>query len=234
MTDETAYCITRSARAASHMNALPWPRRPTAVALSADVEVEFWRQRMTPLQWTAECSAECSAERSADSALSKVAQVLVAAGASLDTEENGIGTPLFWAAYNGRTEVAEVLVRAGANLNAKDSKGQTPLQMAAKFGFAQVARLLIQARADVNAKDEEGVTPLHVVASEDVAQLLVDARADVNAKDTTKTGRRPLHLAASCGRVGVAQVLVAAMADINIKDNEVDSSACTETRTSVI
>ena len=54
----------------------------------------------------------------------------IAAGA--DVNENVLGTPLHWAAYDGHKEIVELLITAGADLNAKDGGGDTPLDEAIK------------------------------------------------------------------------------------------------------
>jgi len=71
----------------------------------------------------------------------EVAQVLLAAGADLNTT-NRDGTPLHFAAYKGRAEVAQILLAAGADVNVRDKFGCTPLDLAQQAGHRAFVVLL--------------------------------------------------------------------------------------------
>jgi ankyrin repeat protein len=83
----------------------------------------------------------------------------LAAGVDVNAKDDDGGTPMYWAAVNGRKEIVELLIAKGADVNAKSKRG-TPLHFAAKGGHREVAKLLIAKGADVNAKTGDGVTPL--------------------------------------------------------------------------
>ncbi|MHB0961238.1 MAG: ankyrin repeat domain-containing protein [Pirellulaceae bacterium] len=90
----------------------------------------------------------------------QVAQMLIAAGAQIDTTHRYGGTALLNAAYHGRSQVVESLLAAGANANIADQAGWTPLIGAAMNGHTVVVRSLLQAGAHVAATDRLGRSAL--------------------------------------------------------------------------
>jgi len=84
----------------------------------------------------------------------------LAAGTDVNAKDKKEWTPLFYAAFSGRTEVAELLITKGADVNAKGLDGWTALLGAAMAGHKEIAELLIKNGADVNAKYNDGITPL--------------------------------------------------------------------------
>ena len=83
----------------------------------------------------------------------------LAAGTDVDAKDGGGWTPLFYAAFSGRTEVAELLIAEGVDVNAKDNLGT--LRYAASGGHKETVELLIANGADVYAKGGgNGTTPL--------------------------------------------------------------------------
>ena len=88
----------------------------------------------------------------------EMVQLLIAAGADVDTRsESGI-TPLQNAAGSGTAEMVQLLITAGADVNTRSRFGHTPLIMAAEYGQAETVQLLITTGADITAKDYDGQT----------------------------------------------------------------------------
>jgi cytochrome c2 len=101
-------------------------------------------------------------------------------------DEEGVATPLYFAAQRGHVAVAELLVSSGANVNAETSFG-TPLQIAARQNHVEIVQLLLDNGADPNlGGGEDQKTPLHDAAergSIEAARLLLGYGADVNGRD---------------------------------------------------
>lgn len=132
------------------------------------------------------------------------------------------GTPLYWAAYQGKFDLCKMLLDSGADVNAVDSDNRTPLYCAANIGHKEICRLLIERGADPNIKRNCGTTPLHravIFGYTEVCKLLIEAGADVNAKETGH-GWTPLHEAASKGYESIADMLIEAGADRDALDND--------------
>jgi ankyrin repeat protein len=116
-------------------------------------------------------------------------RLLIANGASLETQMDG-GVTLFdlWAS-NGNPAIADQLLAAGCDINAKNDEGKTPLDIAItsrqKQPNRQAIQWLLDHKADVNAKAGDGSTPLHYAVHHgaEVVRLLLDHNADVNALD---------------------------------------------------
>lgn len=123
-------------------------------------------------------------------------------------DEEGVATPLYFAAQRGHLGVAELLVSHGADVNAQTNFG-TPLQIAARQNRVEIVRLLLDNGADPNlAGGEDLKTPLHDAAergSLEAARLLLDAGADVNSRSSL--GYPPIHLAAKKGRAETVEFL---------------------------
>ena len=94
----------------------------------------------TPLHWVT--------FRAAVTDMTKVIDLLAAAGADLDAITNdGKSTPLIFAIASGARDAVLSLVRAGANLDLEADQ-VTPLMTAAREGDRELVRLLIEAGAE--------------------------------------------------------------------------------------
>ena len=85
-----------------------------------------------------------------------IVQLLLDAGADIETRDDSGDTPLIIASYKGRTEVVKLLVDAGADIEAMDDAGDTPLYTASEQGHAPTVQLLLSKGAQVNHKSKEG------------------------------------------------------------------------------
>ncbi|MGB3495118.1 MAG: ankyrin repeat domain-containing protein [Elainellaceae cyanobacterium] len=91
----------------------------------------------------------------------ELAQVAIANGSAITTQDNNGETPLHNSARFNAPAVAALLLNHGAQVNIADSQGYTPLHRAAIHRNLEVAQLLIERGAPVNAVDLEGHTPLY-------------------------------------------------------------------------
>ena len=155
------------------------------------------------------------------SGYSDMVQVLIDAGADIETTDLWENGPLFLASENGNLTIVKMLVKAGAKVCTRGEDTDTCLNIAARNGHTETVRYLVGVKdVDVNHRVWGGyaglygedfslcVTPLHGAAlagHTDVVQVLIDAGADVNAKDDN--GRSPLHWASEYGRLAIVKML---------------------------
>jgi ankyrin repeat protein len=137
-------------------------------------------------------------------------------------------TPLWWAAWYGRSEIAELLLaNKNLNMNACDGNGQAPVYAAASRGHEEIVQLLIEQteRLDLHqccrGGRDSGATLLHIavrnghkgvvklllssnMSSKELALLLLakDGEGDRPVDDAAILGyKRPGSGAASCSKV---------------------------------
>lgn len=95
------------------------------------------------------------------------------------------GTPLHWAAFNGRLEVVELLIENGADVHVKNAFGGTPLHAAAWNGNEYVVEELIKKNASISDKNALEVTPLREACLNGhatVANVLLRSGADAGVE----------------------------------------------------
>jgi ankyrin repeat protein len=102
----------------------------------------------TPLHWAT------------DHGYRDMAELLIAGGNDVNTQDDIGWTPLHLVAMNGRTDIAELLIAHKGDVNANDVQGATPLHKAVTWGYEDIVGILIAEGADVNARDSRGATPL--------------------------------------------------------------------------
>ena len=145
-----------------------------------------WRDMLgnTPLQWAA------------INGKSKVAKILIQAGAKLDNVcKDTKNTIMHSAAKGGSCSILKWLLKEGIPPDSRNHEGATPLFRAVEFRHLKLVQYLLRHCANVNAKDKHGTTPLHLATrlgfTEIAAELLMNA-ADVNAQDGE--GNTPMHV----------------------------------------
>ena len=145
-----------------------------------------------------------------------VVQMLIDAGADIDTLDNEGCSPLHSACNSGALDAVKILIRAGARVRATDNEGHTCLTLAVCSGHTDTVRYLV-GLPDVDVNDGGGYhSALHYAVrsyNADVAQVLLDAGADINMLDNE--GRSPLHSACNSGAHDVVEILVRAGATDN-------------------
>jgi ankyrin repeat protein len=157
---------------------------------------------------------------------------LIAKGAKLNFENEGVIPPLVSAAAKGHQEITTLLLDSGASVNRRDDEGCTALHNAARASFHHVVRVLCARGAAVDTKDNLGFTALHDAVAEghhQAIQALCETGATVDAQ--SNDGRSPLWFAARfCAKQGdisccekpwhTFQMLIDAGADLNARDSQ--------------
>ncbi|XP_019621811.1 PREDICTED: ankyrin repeat and SOCS box protein 13-like isoform X6 [Branchiostoma belcheri] len=116
----------------------------------------------------------------------EVVEVLIEAGADVETVDSQYGSPLHVVCSRSYPECAELLLRAGANVNATKNY-ETALHVAAKTGSAEVVQVLLEYGANINAKDISQQRPVD----------LTDPGSEVR-KILTYRDAHPRHLMQLC------------------------------------
>ncbi|PPI84865.1 ankyrin repeat domain-containing protein [Marinobacter maroccanus] len=108
-------------------------------------------------------------------------QLLLSAGADVNTSDRNGYTPVMRAAENGHLSVVKVLVAAGANVNVSQG-GESLLMKIVANGDLLTAERLVAAGADVNYRARDGQTALDIARAtnnRDLEMLLVQAGAQL-------------------------------------------------------
>ena len=155
-----------------------------------------------------------------------VCQVLIDAGADIETNDDLGRSPLLVACFSGKFHATvKMLVEASADVRVTDNEGETCLTLAAWNGHTETVRYLVGLKnVDVNHKAADCRSALHCAVDgkyPDVAKVLIDAGADIEAKNNL--GRSPLHWASENGELALVKILVRAGAEVRVADNEGDT-----------
>lgn len=146
--------------------------------------------------------------------------VLVGAGANVETPDKLGWTPLHDASAEGSFDAVAALLRHGANESRLDSKGRAPLHLAAERGHRRTAKVLLAGGADPSLRygsSECSALDFAAISGHlNVMLAIMRHGADVNAAGSD--GRTCLHRAAFFNQAGSIGVLVGAGADIEARD----------------
>jgi len=156
-----------------------------------------------------------------------IIEVLLDAGANVQTVNDRGISPLFLAANENQTEMVRLLISYSSSpaefVNLTSANGDTTLLLAAREGFPDIVKVLLGAGSDPCIVDKEGRTALFCAAAQyqatednrmEVVRLLVghpSAAEFVNLAGGS--GFTPLALVTKSGSPGIVNVLLDAGAD---------------------
>jgi ankyrin repeat protein len=131
--------------------------------------------------------------------------------------KEGVGSPLYYAAFCGFYDVAERLImKHPEQVDAQGGLNLSPLPGALYSRHFHVANLLYQHGAVVDVQGDYNYTPLHVASFDgriDVMRWLLEHGADVNARSHSRF--TPLFMAVDARRLEAILVLLEHNADTN-------------------
>ena len=140
------------------------------------------------------------------------------------------GTPLCYAASNGKVEVVkELLSMPGIGVNIAQKTGATPLFFAAFHRHVEVVKLLLAVSGiNVNPKALEGMTPLHMAVQQGYEEIVKHllAAPNINIEARTDMGETPLLLAVVGKFPGIVELLIKRGANINFMYDDFISLLC--------
>ena len=153
-----------------------------------------------------------------------VCQVLIDAGADIETKDDMGRSPLHWSCRSGALDAVKMLVEAGAGVRGIDSEGSTCLIFAASSGHTETVCYLAGLKdVDLNHSGNHGRTALHCALKggyADVVEVLIDAGADIEARNNE--GGSALHVV-SAYQPQFVKMLVRAGAGVRATDNRGDT-----------
>jgi ankyrin repeat protein len=142
-----------------------------------------------------------------------------------DGDRDGIGSPLYYAAFCGFYDLAERLIMEHpTKINVHGGRNLSPLPAALSNRHFRVANLLFKHGAVVDVRDHDKWTPLHVAARSrnvDIMQWLLNHGANASAE--TNDQRTPLHMAVDATNLDAVRVLLEHNVDVNSQDDVGDT-----------
>ena len=135
--------------------------------------------------------------------------MLIRSGADVDAWN---GSPLLWAAQNGREDMVRLLLDKGAQINRGDTEFKTALAYAKEAGHSAVADLLLARGATMEDHESKA---FFAVLGGDRAQMEVMRAEGVNVYALAPHGYPLICIAAKGGHVDMAEFLISQGADVN-------------------
>ncbi|XP_068219711.1 uncharacterized protein [Palaemon carinicauda] len=157
----------------------------------------------------------------------EIAEILIEAGASVNSCTTDMSTPLHRGCSQGNRKVVELLVKKGAYINAQDKNGSTPLHEAAKGFHTAIVKVLIDNKADSSKLNKKKQTFLNLIGQQlmptvesgdsEVLQQWLEWGASPDTKGNLHWSI--LHHACARGQLNIASLLIERGADVNIEDS---------------
>ncbi|SPB52304.1 Oxidoreductase NAD-binding domain family protein [Aspergillus niger] len=159
-------------------------------------------RQWTPLHFTAQFDKEHTLE---------TAQILIDAGANVNSHTNLGVTPLFLAVQSNRLDLVKLLINKGAEINVCTEQDITPLERAIDNSNISIIDFLIDQGAWTDHVDRRGFNIIHIGAMQgDVAVLerILKTGANIKASSTDGKKLRPIHVAINNNNKEIALTLL--------------------------
>ena len=154
--------------------------------------------------------------------------VLLDAGADIESKDDIGCTAIHGAAWRGHTACIGVLLDRGADIESKQNQGATALHLAACQGHTACIGVLLDRGADIESMDHEGSTALHKAAQQGhihCIAVLLDRGADIESMDND--GDTALHRAACQGHIECTRLFLDRQAMIDEAEiDDIDDGDC--------
>lgn len=148
----------------------------------------------------------CAARQGRQDAL----EILIRAGADVDTRNTDGVVPLQSAVLHGQSQVLEKLVRDyGASTMVTDARGNSILMQAISRNHPECVKLLLAKVTDIEAPNKIGEGPLHKAVATgncDIVEMLLQKSGNLEARNGMR--ETPLHIASACKSLAVVRLLV--------------------------
>jgi ankyrin repeat protein len=167
----------------------------------------------------------------------KLIELLLKAGATIDARDANGRTPLSAAVMDGRASVVKQLIKSGANPNISDGYGDIALAEAVSLGRNAVVDVLLQSGADPNKSTDRSPAPILwavQVGTPALVKKLIAAGADPNATlrqprsihfDGFAVGTTALMFAARDGSKDIVKLLLEEGADPTTANSNGETAA---------
>jgi len=151
------------------------------------------------------------------------AELLVAAGAEINSKSQKGHTPLDISIMHGQAETAIYLEKQKAK-----SSELNPIHLAIIHSDIESLKEQLNKSVPIESRSDICEPPLNHAAfwgREETVKILIDNGLDINftPKAVTRKSRSPLHIAARLGHLKVAQILISHGANVNIQDGYGDT-----------
>jgi hypothetical protein len=174
---------------------------------------------MVPVEWRDFATSPLF--EAAVSGHTRIARMLLSAGADVNASVGPGYTPVYNAAYNGHADTVRLLAESNADVNAATAEEFTPLYIACQQGHTECVRVLLESNASCNlARAAEGATALYIASQNGHAgcvEALIShggATIDMPMFD----GSTPLMIACYFKHVRVVEMLLRAGASLKLRD----------------
>ena len=151
----------------------------------------------------------------------RIARMLLTAGADVNQLVGPGYTALYNASFNGHADTVRLLTENGADVNSASHEHFSPLYISCQEGHTECAKALLRVGAQPNnARREEGATALYIASQNGHAlcvESLIDSRATID--QPMLDGSTPLMIACYFRHVRVVELLLRAGASLTAKDN---------------